>query len=433
MCNLTGAQTLGSPAAGRRVGMLRMGVPMHEVACLRWRLVETLQVPQQSTETELQFELANEGGGVAIPETALKSSHCILSWAILQQEPSQLQLTETHVHGQRSSCKRTISFGNKLFPQAAYHSITGMVVLTSDGSLHSLLQRDQSNHLSLLDGLVISSIDVKRHVDRLGTPKTLDAINATGNQNEGFFCIGGQTGAVLVVPLSCFDTESSASPYELHHNPSGYRALFSKSTTSAVTWTGSLQPFAPGLLCVLHADCSLRIWNVSKRQRVLVENLLQQSGQKGLMLPTAVGSVCNHEGHLRLVVHLEPKAGVQYQSQTIAVSMDIQIPQEGSLQIVNMRERMLEHDNLQFKTVLTHTHTLDAHSAQTWLLSSTPSLHAIASSVSGQPHEESCRTVLIEKQGVDTGQRHQPLQVRQMKFETASCMPAPVEWHLALL
>lgn len=410
-----------------------MTVPVHEVACLRWRLVETLHVPQQSTETELQFELANEGGGVSIPGTLPDSAQCILSWAISQHEPSQLQLTETHVHGQRSGCKRTVSFGSKLFPRAAYHPAKGLIVLTADGTLHSLLPRDQNSLLSLLDGLVTSSIDVKRHIDRLGIPTTLDAVSTTDAQDEGFFCIGGQTGAVLVVPPSCFDTESAAKPYELHHNPSGYRALFSKSTTSAVAWTNSLQPFASGLLCVLHADYSLRIWNVSKRRRLLVESLLQQSGQKELILPTAVGSVCNHQGHLRLVVHLEPKAGLHYVPQTIAVSMDIQIPQEGSIQIVNMRERMLEHDNLRFKTVLTHTHTSDAHPAQTWLLSITPSLHAITSSVSGQPHEESCRTVLIEKQGVDTGQRHQPLQVWHLEVVTAHSMPAPVHGSLAAM
>ena len=384
----------------------------HEVACLRWRSLETLHVSQQSTGTELQFEPADSGDGIAIKSAGSNDSVALLSWAFSQHEPSQLQLAQTHISGDRSSCKRTVAFSSTLYPRAVYHPVKGVIALTADGSLHSLLPSDHSHNPSLLDGLKICSTDVRRYIDRLEEPSTLATIDVTGTSKDDLVCIGGQSGSILVAPAGCFDAETTAKPYELHHNPSGYRAFFSKTAASAVTWIGSLQPFAPGLLCALHADCSLRFWSVTKRQRVLVEHLLQQSGQRNLVQPTAVGAVCNQQGHFRLVVHLEPKAGSQCQPQTIAVSMDLQLLQEGSLQAVNMRERLLEHDNLQLKTVLTHSHASDTHSAQTWLLSTQPSLHAITSSVSGQPHEESCRAVLIEKQGVDVGQKPQPLQVR---------------------
>lgn len=383
----------------------------NEIACVRWRSLETLHVPQQSPGREARFELADSGGGAVIPGTASGTADCVLSWTITHSEPAKLHLTETHVEGHRSSCKKTVSFSSTLLPKASYHPQHGLIVLTADGSLHSLLPRDQSSHQSLLEGLTVSSIDLNGDIDRLGTPTTLDVLKASRNQTEDFICIGGQTGSLLVVPPSCLYGQTAVKPYELAHSPGGYRAFFSKSTTSAVTWTGSLEPFAPGLLCVLHEDCSLRFWNVSKRQRLLAENLLQQSGQKGLLVPTAVGSVCHAQGHLRLVVHLEPRPGAQCQPQTVAVSMDIQSLQEGSLQVVNMRERMLEHSDLRFQTVMMHIGSADVYPAQTWLLSSSPSLHSITSSLSGEPHAELCRTTLIEKQGVSTGKKHQPLQV----------------------
>ena len=380
----------------------------NEIACVHWHSLETLHVPRQTPGTQVLVELADTGGGAVISGTASAAADCILSWTIAQSEPAKLHLTETHVEGHRSSCKRTINFGSTLLPRASFHSKHGLIVLTADGSLHSLLPRDHSSQQSLLEGLTVSSIDVTRDIDRLGTPTTLDVIQASRDQTEQIVCIGGQTGSLLVVPPGCLDGQTAVKPYELTHSSSGYRAFFSKSSSSAVTWTGSLEPFAPGLLCVLHEDCSLRFWNVSKRQRLLSETLLQQSGQKGLLVPTAVGSVCHAQGHLRLVIHLEPKSGAQCQPQTVAVSMDIQIPQEGSLQVVNMRERMLEHSDLRFQSVLTHTGSSDA---QTWLLSSSPSLHSIASTVSVEPHAELCRAILIEKQGVNTGETHQPLQV----------------------
>ncbi|KAL3143305.1 hypothetical protein ABBQ38_002146 [Trebouxia sp. C0009 RCD-2024] len=248
-------------------------------------------------------------------------------------------------------------------------------------------------------------------MERLGTPTTLEIIQTSRDPREELVCIGGQLGSLLVVPSACLDKKTAAKPYELTHSPSGYRAFFSKATTSAVTWTGSLDSFAPGLLCVLHSDCSLCFWDVNRRQRLLAESLLQQSGSRALLVPTAVGSLCTTQGHLRLVVHMEPKSGVPHcPPQTVAVSMDIQVLPDGLLQVVNMRERMLEHSSLCFQTILTHTGSSDANAAQTWLLSSTPSLHSITSNVSGEPHAESCRATLIEKQGVDTGPRHQPLQ-----------------------
>lgn len=406
----------GSAPASRQTGTPPVISPSmvvfpNEVACVRWRSLETLHVPQQTPGTEVHVELADTGGGASISGTAFGTANCILSWTITQSEPAKLHLTETHVEGHRSSCKRTVNFSSTLLPKASFHSKHGLVVLTADGSLHSLLPRDQSSHQSLLEGLTVSSIDVTREIDRLGAPTTLDIITASRDQTEDLVCIGGQTGSLLVVPPGCLARQTAVKPYELSHSPSGYRALFSKSTSSAVTWTGSLEPFAPGLLCVLHKDCSLRFWNVSKRQRLLAENLLQQSGQKGLLVPTAVASVCHAQGHLRLVVHLEPKSGTQCQPQTVAVSMDIQTPQEGLLQVVNMRERMLEHSDLRFQSILMHTGSSDAYPAQTWLLSSSPSLHSITSTVSGEPHAELCRVTLIEKQGVNTRETHHPLQV----------------------
>lgn len=397
---------------GERLALLTLSMVAfaNEIVCVHWRSLETLHVPQQSPRREARFELADSGGGAVISGSASGTADYVLSWTITQSEPAKLHLTETHVEG-RGSCKKTVSFSSTLLTKASYHSQHGLVVLTADGSLHSLLPRDQSSHQSLLEGLTVSSIDLNGDIDRLGMPTTLDVLKASRNQTEDFICIGGQTGSLLVVPPSCLHGQTAIKPYELAHSPSGYRAFFSKSTTSAVTWAGSLEPFAPGLLCVLHEDCSLRFWNVNKRQRLLAENLLQQSGQKGLLVPTAVGSICHAQGHLRLVVHLEPKSGAQCQPQTVAVSMDIQILQEGSLQVVNMRERMLEHSNLRFQTVLMHTGSADVYPAQTWLLSGSSSLHSITSTVSGEPDAELCRANLIEKQGVNTGQKHQPLQV----------------------
>lgn len=388
-------------------------VPLvHEIACVRWRSLSCLHVPQHPTGTEIQFQLADSGGGAIISQTASDQHDYILSWTFSRGEPAKLQLTETHVQGDRISCRRTVNFGSNIFPKASYHSTHGLVVLTADGRLYTLLPRDRPSNQSLLDLLLVSSVDVSRDMERLGTPTTLEIIQTSRDPREELVCIGGQLGSLLVVPSACLDKKTAAKPYELTHSPSGYRAFFSKATTSAVTWTGSLDSFAPGLLCVLHSDCSLCFWDVNRRQRLLAESLLQQSGSRALLVPTAVGSLCTTQGHLRLVVHMEPKSGVPHcPPQTVAVSMDIQVLPDGLLQVVNMRERMLEHSSLCFQTILTHTGSSDANAAQTWLLSSTPSLHSITSNVSGEPHAESCRATLIEKQGVDTGPRHQPLQV----------------------
>jgi len=283
------------------------------------------------------------------------------------------------------------------------------IVLTADGLLHSLALSDQLWHGSLLDGLATSSVNLRRELQKLGGPTTL-VLGTASKPDEASICIGGQTGSILVVPANCFETQSASGCHELHFTPSGYLGFFSKSSTPAVTWTASLQPFAPELLCALHSDCSLRFWNTRTQQRVLVENLLQQSGQRGHVTPTAVGSVCSAQGHLRLVVHLDPKADTGVPPQTVAVSMDLE-QASGQLLALNMRERMLEHSHLRFQSILTHASTADAESAQTWLLSDAPSLHAIISSVSGTPHEESCRAILMEKQGVDTGSCQQKLQV----------------------
>lgn len=390
----------------------------NEIACVRRRSLKCVHIPQHPTGTEFHFQLADSGGGVSISQTASGQRQYILSWTVSRSEPAKLQLTETHVEGDRSSCKRTISFGSNVFPKVSFHSTHGVVVLTADGRLHTLLPRDQPGNQSLLDGLCVSSVDVSRDIERLGTLTTLDVIRSSSDQTEDLVCIGGQTGSLLVVPPACLDKPAAAKPYELTHSSSGYLAFFSKTSTSAVTWTGSLESFAPGLLCVLHSDCSLRFWDVKTRQRLLTESLLQQSGTKALMVPTAVGSVCTRQGHLRLVVHMDPKSEARCPPQTVAVSMDIQIPQDGLLQVVNMRERMLEHSDLRFQTVLTPTGSSSANAAQTWLLSSSPSLHSITSNVSGEPHAEVRRATLIEKQGADTGQQLQPLQVTVILFCT---------------
>ncbi|KAL0045451.1 hypothetical protein WJX82_006982 [Trebouxia sp. C0006] len=250
--------------------------------------------------------------------------------------------------------------------------------MTADGFLHSLALSDQFRHGSLLDGLATSSVNLRREVQKLGGPTTL-ALGTASKPDEASICIGGQTGCILVVPANCFETQSASGCHELHFTPSGYLGFFSKSTTPAVTWTASLEPFAPELFCALHSDCSLRFWNTTTQQRVLVENLLQQSGQKGHVTPTAVGSVCSAQGHLRLVVHLDPKADTGVPRQTVAVSMDLE-QAGGQLLALNMRERMLEHSHIRFQSILTHASTADAEA------------------------------ILMEKQGVDTGSGQQKLQ-----------------------
>ncbi len=376
---------------------------------MHWRSIDTVHVSQHADGTDiLHVESADVGSGIALA-SASSQSDCVLSWTFSEAEPLDLQLTETYIDGQRGNCKLTVSFGAKLFPQAAFHQTKGIIVLTADGFLHSLALSDQFRHGSLLDGLATSSVNLRREVQKLGGPTTL-ALGTASKPDEASICIGGQTGSILVVPANCFETQSASGCHELHFTPSGYLGFFSKSTTPAVTWTASLEPFAPELFCALHSDCSLRFWNTTTQQRVLVENLLQQSGQKGHVTPTAVGSVCSAQGHLRLVVHLDPKADTGVPRQTVAVSMDLE-QAGGQLLALNMRERMLEHSHIRFQSILTHASTADAESAQTWLLSDAPSLHAIISSVSGTPHEESCRAILMEKQGVDTGSGQQKLQV----------------------
>ncbi|DBA86447.1 TPA: hypothetical protein ACH3X2_005536, partial [Trebouxia sp. C0005] len=379
-----------------------------EVSCMHWRSIDTVHVSQQADGSDiLHVESADVGGGIA-PVSASSQSDCVLSWTFSEAEPLDLQLTETYIDGQRGNCKLTVSFGAKLFPHAVFHQTKGIFVLTADGVLHSLALSDQLRHGSLLDGLAISSVNLRREIQKLGGPTTL-ALGTANKPDEASICIGGRTGSILIVPANCFETQSASGCHELHITPSGYLGFFSKSTTPAVTWTASLQPFAPELLCALHSDCSLCFWNIRTHQRVLVENLLQQSGQRGHVSPTAVGSVCSAQGHLRLVLHLDPKADAGVPPQTVAVSMDLE-QASGQLLALNMRERMLEHSRLRFQSILTHTSTADAESAQTWLLSDAPSLHAVLSSVSGTSHEKSCRAVLMEKQGVDTGSGQQKLQ-----------------------
>lgn len=384
---------------------------LQEMSCLHWRSINTLHVPQQADGQDvLHFPSADVGEGVT-PAVTVDENDCVLSWAFSRAEPSELQLTETHVDGQRSSSKRKVSFSTTVFPQACFHNRHGLVVLSADGALHRLVSRDQSSQDCLLDDFTSSSVDLRRELQRLGEPTVLGFITASKPADDSIF-IGGQTGSILIVPADCFDTHSPAGCHELQHTPKGYRSYFSRKPTPAVTWASPLHPFAPDLLCALHADCSLWFWNTRTQQRVLVENLLQQSGQKDHMMPTAVGSVCSAQGHLRLVVHLEPKADTMCEAQTVAVSMDLRQSPDGQLQALNMRERMLEHSKLSLNTVMTHRSTADAESAQTWLLSDAPSLHAVTSSVSGKPHEVSCKATLIEKQGVDRGSGNQAFQVR---------------------
>ena len=89
--------------------------------------------------------------------------------------------------------------------------------------------------------------------------------------------------------------------------------------------------------------------------------------------------------------------------------MDLQRLQDGQFQALNMRERMLEECDLRVKAVLSESSNADTDSAQTWLLSDSPALHAITSNVSGRPHEQSA--ILIEKQGLLHESTRQPLEV----------------------
>ena len=418
---------------------------MQELSCLHWHPLDTLHISQHADAPEvLQVQSADVAGGVA-PVPGSSESDGVLSWAFSIAEPSILQLLETHVDGQRSNNRLKVAFGAKLFAQACFHPTKGVIVLTADGMLHSLAVTDQSRqrHGCLLDELVISKVDLRRELQKLGGPTSLGLI--TASSPTGFaVCVGGQTGSILLVPAVCFDTQSASGCHELQFTPSSYLGFFSKSTTPAVTWTCSLQQFDPQLLCALHSDCSLRFWNTRTQHRVLLENLLQQSGQKGQMTPTSVGSVCSAQGHLRLVVHLDPNHGSMHPPQTVAVSMDLQLS-NGQLLALNMRERMLEHSDLRFHTVLTNSTTADAESARTWLLSDAPSLHAITSSVSGRPHDISCRTTLIEKQGLATGSGQQELQVCHVQsqhvpsaainfhdFAHNATRTQPSKWHVSL-
>ena len=112
---------------------------------------------------------------------------------------------------------------------------------------------------------------------------------------------------------------------------------------------------------------------------------------------------------MRLIVHMMPKTGSSYHPQTHAVSMDLQKLQDGQLQALDMRERMLEECDLKVKAVLSESSNADSDSAQTWLLSDSPALHAITCNVSGRPHEQSA--VLIERQGSFHEITHEPLEV----------------------
>ena len=230
------------------------------------------------------------------------------------------------------------------------------------------------------------------------------------NSAQHVVLIGGLNGSVLVLPVSCFQAKSPAGAFELQETSGRYLSFFGKSTSSPVVWVSSLYPFSPELLCVVHQDLSMRFWNVRTRQKVSAGSLLQQSGQQSHLTPSTVGAVCNPLGHLRLVVHLQPKEGSSWQAQTVAVSMDLQQATDGSLQIANMRERLLEQSDAAFIAILTQQDTADPHTAHTWLLSSAPSLHAISSSVSA-PADEQLQTVLIERQGLTTGAGLQDLQV----------------------
>lgn len=385
-----------------------MAATYDEVACFpSTSIIDVHEVqPDLAREPVVRFVPTDAGGGCIVNGTA-SDAGIALTWTLSSSQPDHLNLTEVDLSGQRQLQTQCLRFGASIFPHVAMQQ-QRLFTLTKDGFLFSL-QPGQSGHQSLLQGMSITSLDLHAELRKLGTP-TLLAVTQDQSQAPSAVLIGGQSGSLLVVPISCFSTQSTARSYELQETASRYLGFFGKSSTPAVVWASTLWPASPELTCVLHEDFSLRFWNLRTRHRVSAGALLQQSGQRANLVPAKVGAVCTAKGHLRLVVHLEPKDGSAEQPQTVAVSMDLQPAADGSLQVLNMKERMLEQSDTSFSCIVSQQDTADPHTAHTWLLSPSPSLHAISSSVSASSAETS-DTALVEAQGMAPQPAQQDLQV----------------------
>lgn len=396
-----------------------MAATYDEVACFATAsITDSRQVHVEPVhEAVVRFDLAERGGGCV---AASQASHVGLAqtWTLDSSAPTYLHLCEVDLTGQRSVRNGRIVFDATLFPEVVAQE-QRLIAVTDDGFLHSIQLPRHQSHESLTQGLSITSMDLHAELRRLGAPACL-AVTCGSPQVPEAVLIGGQSGSLLVVPVKCFSTQSATGSFELQETASRYLSFFGKSTVPAVVWASALRPISADLVCVLHKDFSMRFWNIKTRLRVATAQLLQQSGHKANLIPGRVGAICGAQGHFRLVVHLKPNEDSDEQPQTAAVSMDIQSASDGSLQVVNMKERMLEVSNTDFSCILSQQDTSDPHSAHTWLLSPTPSLHAIASSVSA-PSDTAYHTTLIEKHGlaVQAGEHH--LQVR---LHLASTMPA---------
>lgn len=372
--------------------------------------ITPIQVVTAHTEHErrklLDFEPRDVGDGCILASDGAGAS-TVISWTLESSRPNHLHLAETDLAGQRSVHRATIDLGAPLLPFVSVQQ-QRLVALSADGLLHSL-QLPTQGHQPALQGLSTTSCDIHAELQKLGQPTVL-SVTQSGNSAQDVILIGGSNGSVLVLPMGCFRAKSAAGAFELQETSSRYLSFFGKSTVSPVLWGSSLHPFSPELICVVHQDLSMRFWNVRTRQKVSTGSLLQQSGQQSHLTPSTLGAVCNPSGHLRLVVHLQPKQGSSWQAQTVAVSMDLRQATDGSMQVANMRERLLEQSHASFSAVLTQQDTEDPHTAHTWLLSPAPSLHAISSSV-GAPTDEQLQTKLIERQGWGIEAGPQDLQV----------------------
>lgn len=386
-----------------------MAAAYDEVACFAAAsITETRKVSADTVrEPAIRFRPADGGGGSCLHSQGF-SANAALTWTLDSSHPSHLQLTEVDLRGQRPLRTGQLEFDASLFPGVAVQQ-QGLVALTEDGVLHSIQLPGQQSQQSILQGLSVTSLDVHAELRRLGDPTHL-AVTHDSHRAPAVVAIGGQNGSLLVVPFKCFSTKSATGSFELLETASRYLSFFGKNTVPAVIWSSALSPISSELICVVHEDFSMRLWSIKTRHRVAAGALLQQSGQRANLTPVRVGAVCNDQGHLRLVVHLQPKEGSPEQPQTIAVSMDLVQASDGSLQVLNMKERMLEQSDTCFSCILSQQDTADPHSAHTWLLSPAPSLHAMSSSVSASS-DETHHTDLVEKQGRADQPGHHDLQV----------------------
>ena len=355
----------------------------------------------------LRFRCADVGDGCILHGHA-PGDGVALTWALDSSQPDHLQLTEVDLSGQRSVHTGRFELEASLFPHVATQQ-QRLIALTEDGYLHSLELRGQLGHQSIFQGLSVASLDLHAELRKLGTPTHL-TVTHDSTKAHAVVLIGGQSGSLLVVPISCFTAKSATGSYELQDTASRYLSFFGKSTAPAIVWASALRPVSSELVCILHEDFSMRFWNIRTKHRLSAGTLLQQSGQRANLVPSKVGAVCSTQGHLRLVVHLQPKEGSTEQPQTVAVSMDLQQASDSSLQVLNMKERLLEQSDSIFSCILSQQDTADPHSAHTWLLSTHPSLHAISSSVSASG-EVAYHTTLVEEQSLAMQTEQYNLQV----------------------